>query len=102
MSADNGIYILKTKATDDKHEYRIAYACAIENCFLEDGLPFVCQIFRDKPPLRSEKSVEKVTRKMKNELLKDGYHIEYGITHINNFESLTFTEIQERAKMTYI
>lgn len=105
MSADNGIYILKNIVSDLKqegythqYEYRVAYACAIENCLnCEDNWIYIHQVFGNKPPLRSEKRVSRVANKLKNDLLAEGYHIEYGIIPINNFQHLTFDQLIGRS-----
>ena len=39
MSADNGVYILKTKGWKGKMEYRITHAQAIENLWYEPDFP---------------------------------------------------------------
>jgi hypothetical protein len=36
MSADNGIYILRTNLSENLYEYRVAHAQAIENIFWDD------------------------------------------------------------------
>ncbi|QQG42772.1 MAG: hypothetical protein HYW15_00965 [Candidatus Giovannonibacteria bacterium] len=48
MSADNGVYILATKGSEGKKEYRVAHAQAIENLWYKPDFP------KEKPELSLE------------------------------------------------
>ncbi len=88
MSADNGIYILKTPTPDDGvFEYRVSHCQAIEDIWYEnpDGNPDAvvdkfgdCEVFND-----IDKAAD-LAFKMEKEILEDDFCpiLEYGINNI--------------------
>jgi len=89
MSADNGIYVLKTPVTEgaNKFEYRVIHAQAIENLNWEEKKPgegnpkeIVRYYFGTTVYNNAEKALE-VAEEMANEILNDDFCpiLEYGI-----------------------
>ena len=96
MSADNGIYILKTK-----DQYRIIHAQAIENLWWsyihkesqDDIIPTrILEYYNDSPIFTDEAKVQKVAFSMLNNFP----YVEYGIQTIR--VNRTWDEIVNEAK----
>ena len=67
MSADNGIYILKTK----DNQIRVSHSKAIDGLFDSDGKYIYSQIqkhFNDKPFTRNMRVANKIAQKIYNNL----------------------------------
>jgi len=89
MSADNGIYLLKTPADDgESFEYRVIHAQAIDNIYWDgtapdhnnpDGVPEIfgaCDIL-------TEEEANKKAFELEEEVLNDDFGIlEYGVSTI--------------------
>jgi len=88
MSADNGIYILKTPV--DKNgafEWRVAHAQAIESIYYknEEGNPeYVVQFFGKAPVFTNREEAVKLANKIEAHILMDDFCpiVEYGICEI--------------------
>jgi len=89
MSADNGIYILKSPKCDgDGFEYRVTHAQAIEN--IEWNVPpgeFNDEMLQDyfgKCEILTEEEARKEAFAMEEDILSDGFCpiLEYGISTI--------------------
>ncbi|RTL42388.1 MAG: hypothetical protein EKK48_10360 [Candidatus Melainabacteria bacterium] len=84
MSANNGIYILKTKATNGAFEYRVREVHAIENLF--DGnngnLPRekeLCSLFGASEILKEDFDAFSVANDLLVELEEQGLEVEFGV-----------------------
>lgn len=95
MSADNGIYLLKTpKENSLEFEYRVIHAQAIENIYYDERIPShynpegapeeVIAYFGECVPMTKDQAIEKAFE-MESEILKDDFCpiIEYGIVTID-------------------
>ncbi|MFA7339824.1 MAG: hypothetical protein WC028_23780 [Candidatus Obscuribacterales bacterium] len=86
MSADNGIYILKTLSQSGRSsEYRIGYAAAIDNITqLDRHEADKCtrQIFGQSMVLNTYKGALSVAKGIHYDLVKSGIYIEYGVVLI--------------------
>ena len=86
MSADNGIYILKTLSQSGRgSEYRIGYAAAIDNLTQPDrheADKCARQIFGESMVLNTYKGAQSVAKGIHYDLVKSGIYIEYGIVLI--------------------
>jgi len=95
MSADNGIYILKTPRHEDKHEqildgnifeYRVAHAQAIENIYweYEDGNPEEIIIYFGGCEIMKEKEAHEEAFRLEHKIISDPICpiLEYGISTI--------------------
>lgn len=91
MSADNGIYILKTPARPIKNgntytnqhgkfEYRVAHCQAIDNIEYSDL--YLAVLFGDCEVLDDHHKALTKASKMADEILDEGLPLEYGITNI--------------------
>jgi len=95
VSADNGIYLLKTpQENSDGFEYRVIHAQAIENIYFDDTLPNhnnpegtpeeVVAYFGNCEVL-TEEAAQKKALKIYDEIMEDDFCpiVEYGICPIN-------------------
>ena len=93
MSADNGIYILKTpKDNNEGFEYRVIHAQAIENIYWDDvngydyenPNPVILMDYFGNAPVLTEKEATQLVFKMEKEVLEDDFCpvLEYGINTI--------------------
>lgn len=90
MSADNGIYILRTlfggKSDGVSYEYRVAYTCAIENCNPKSpvGIQSLIQTFGPSEVHLSKSSALVEAGIIEDEIMAGPYPVlEYGISSIN-------------------
>jgi hypothetical protein len=94
MSADNGIYILKTLApTGRGFEFRIIHAQAIENLTYQHPTGNPCEIinyYLDTKVMTNQNKALKSAHNLYEEYTKDGGYVEYGVSIIE-FEK-TFEE----------
>lgn len=83
MSADNGIYILRTKDENNVYEYRVAHLGAIENLYYSDQTGdevYMWLFFRKSPLFYDRDQAIDYARKLEKEILDDDFGvIEYGI-----------------------
>ena len=93
MSADNGIYILKTPADDGEgFEYRVRHAQAIDNIYWDDtapghnnpdGVPEIVVEYFGKCDVLTEEEAHKKAFELEEEVLNDDFGIlEYGVSTI--------------------
>lgn len=105
MSADNGIYILRT----DGPEFRVAHAQAIDQVWIEydnnddiDEMPtewvpdygLIVHIFGESPVHTTLEKAMLAAQKLHDEY---GW-TEYGINVVNDFAKYSFTYLKEQAK----
>jgi hypothetical protein len=87
MSADNGVYILKTKGSDG-YEYRVSYAMAIENIEYEPDYgrfnkEMLIMIFGKSPVFYDETKSLKEACRIKDSVINNDFWLEYGICEID-------------------
>lgn len=86
MSADNGIYILKSKTDDEgaTFVYRVANIHAIENFLGRDVLNqrMIKEAFAGSPDMKSPDEAMAYARRLEAELEAAGLEVEYGILQL--------------------
>ncbi|MBA4075658.1 MAG: hypothetical protein C0508_11510 [Cyanobacteria bacterium PR.023] len=86
MSADNGVYILKTRSqSGHSPEYRIGYASAIDNITQLDRREadkFTRAVFGQSMVMNTYKGALSVAKGIHYDLVKSGVYIEYGVVLI--------------------
>lgn len=115
MSADNGVYILKTSRRDDptKSEYRVAHAQAIENVTQQDAFwadiqpAYAVSIFGSSVVFDNKADALIEAGSIEDEILSDEFCpiLEYGICEVElpfggSFPDMTIDEAR-RAIDTY-
>ncbi len=110
MSADNGIYILKTPRRDDptKSEYRVAHAQAIENVternafWVEVQPAYAVMVFGNSTVFDNKSDALVEAGSIEDEILADEFCpiLEYGICEIQlpfngPFPNMTMEQAQE-------
>ena len=105
MSADNGIYVMRTAGP----EFRVAHAQAIETLWTEydssndiDDMPttwipdykMIVDLYKDSPVHTTIEDALNAAQKLHDEY---GW-TEYGISVITDFANLSFAQIEEEAK----
>jgi hypothetical protein len=84
MSADNGIYILKTPVRPGEgggFEFRIAHVCAIENLLDIDPAAreaYICAVFGQSWVFHSRRNAELAAEAIYEDLIDSGRFTEYG------------------------
>lgn len=89
MSADNGIYILESPAGDGMMEYRVAHTQAIDNLDFyreqdnqQEYEDYLKRTWGSSEVFRTEDAALVKAKSMYDELIQQGYPIEYGISDI--------------------
>lgn len=110
MSADNGIYKLTTKSSENssKVEIRVAYAHAIDNINYDpegngQGLLYLVSIFGNSKVYHTEEEAAEAATAMENEFMSSPFPVlEYGIVEINRqdtvFPDMTVEEANSKLK----
>lgn len=79
MSADNGVYILKTKGP----EWRVAYAHTFGDFYYYD-------VFKDSPVFTIHDHAEWYAEGLADQHL----YLEYGILRLNSFQNISFEDLK--------
>jgi hypothetical protein len=95
MSADNGIYILKTNRRNfenvkDGYEYRVAHCAAIDNIIYEP-LKYLPMFFGDSKVYNSYKDARMEANKKYNRIMNSSFAVlEHGICDIDFTSKIDF------------
>src|SRR5882762_7171151 len=87
MSADNGVYILRTPAPDrDGFEFRVAHAQAIENAewpVQAEADEYIVATFGDSWVFSRRGRAKAVAHLIHDEIVASGWYTEYGVQVID-------------------
>lgn len=89
MSADDGVYIIKLRSIDNKHEhaYRIVRTQAIENIL--NSRERILNAFADSPVFHDYNTALKIA----DYLDQKDFRTEYGVMVINQYKEKTWDEL---------
>lgn len=83
MSADNGIYVLRTPAADGRgFEFRVAHAQAIDNIdYPNRGLvdEYLLNVFGRSWVLHRQRRAVALAHLLHDDMIADGWYTEYGV-----------------------